>query len=48
MIEYLKALQKQIEVGTIVCYHNWDKLTGICSKCGHINFSIAEKNLNKK
>ena len=40
MIEYLKALQQQIENPKGLCYHRWDENTGICHKCGHINFSI--------
>ena len=32
------------DITLIACYHGWDKVTGICSKCGHINFTIARKN----
>ncbi len=45
---YIEALQKQINNiphKDGLCYHDWDKNTGICSKCGQIY--IEEKNENK-
>ena len=45
VVEYIEALQKQIDdksfcVETTICYHRWDNKTGICEKCGHINFRV--------
>ena len=46
--KYIEALQKQIDnSGWSDCYHRWDKKTGICEKCGHINRRIIDKEIIK-
>lgn len=45
LINYIKAIQGYIdrENKDLICYHRWNKESGICIKCGHINTLMLDE-----